>query len=148
MPVKALNRRLAEGWAEEYDGLAPVGSLWKELREQIYRLINSPIEWRGPHLSEEETREVLNRFANEVSERLGLLVRQRIRFERVLKWQNAYGFSGQGSTFSRARFISSDIYMTAAPIPDATPSPDGNSFLREVIKAVEDAASTCKVTLR
>jgi len=145
--VKALNRRLAEGWAEEYDGLAPVGSLWKELREQVYRLINSPIEWRGPRLTDEETREVLNRFANEVSERLGILVRQRIRFERVQKWQTAYSFSGLGSTFSRARFISSDIYMTAAPIPDATPSPDGNSFLREVIRAVEDAASTCKATL-
>ena len=146
--VKALNRRLAEGWAEEYEGLAPVGSLWKELREQIYRLINSPIEWRGPQLSEEDTREVLSRFTNEVSERLGVLVRRRIRFERVQKWQSAYGLSGPGSTFSRARSISSEIYMTAAPIPDATPSPDGNSFLREVILAVEEAAVACEVTLR
>jgi hypothetical protein len=41
------------------------------------------------------------------------------------------GFGG-GSTFRRARLISSEVYDRAAPIPTVTPSPDQNSFPHEV----------------
>jgi hypothetical protein len=40
----------------------------------------------------------------------------------------------------RARIIGDEIYEPAAPVPDVTPSPDRNSFLREVIAEVEGAA--------
>ena len=148
--VKALNRRLAEGWAEEYISLAPIADLWTDLREQIYRVIQNPVEWQGrPVLElEDEARRIIDLFANQISSRLGTLVRRRIRTDRIQKWQSAYGLSGRGSTFTRARVISSDIYETAAPIPDAIPSPDGNIFFREVIQAVDEAATECNVTMR
>jgi hypothetical protein len=42
----------------------------------------------------------------------------------------------------RARIVGGEIYEPAVPIPDMTPSPDRNQFLREVIAefqaAVED----------
>jgi hypothetical protein len=39
-----------------------------------------------------------------------------------------------------ARIIGNEIYVPAAPIPDVTPSPDHNQFLRKVITEVEGAA--------
>ena len=41
----------------------------------------------------------------------------------------------------RARIIAKEIYDKAAPVPDLTPSPDQNKFLREVLALVE---ATCK----
>ena len=58
--VKALNRRLAEGWAEEYGGLAPIAGLWKELREQIYILIKNPLGWGGTQASDDEKQQILD----------------------------------------------------------------------------------------
>ena len=145
--VKALNRRIAEGWAEEYETLAPVGNLWGNLREQIYKLIKSPIGWKGSPLNDDEAQKILNYFANQVSGRLEVIVRRRIRLEMIQKWQDAIRFSGPGSTFVRARTISNDIYMMAAPIPAVTPSPDQNAFYREVIHAVDEAAIECNVTM-
>ena len=40
----------------------------------------------------------------------------------------------------RARIIGDEIYEPAAPVPDVTPSPDRNQFLRQVITEVENAA--------
>ncbi len=47
---------------------------------------------------------------------------------------------GRGSTFVRAGIIGDDIYEPAAPVPDVTPSPDRNLFLREVVDDVETVA--------
>lgn len=44
---------------------------------------------------------------------------------------------GKGSTFVRAEIIAKEIYDKAAPVPDLTPSPDRNKFLREVLALVE-----------
>jgi hypothetical protein len=59
--------------------------------------------------------------------------------ERAAQWQDAYDKHGTGSTFERARIIGDEIYEPAAPVPDDTPSPDRNQFLREVITEVETA---------
>ena len=43
--VKALSRRLATGWADEYDTLRPIADLRKELVERIYVFVQSPLRW-------------------------------------------------------------------------------------------------------
>jgi len=53
------------------------------------------------------------------------------------EWQSAFNQSGRGSSYIRASIISERIYERAAPIPDAIPSPDRNSFLHDVATLVE-----------
>jgi hypothetical protein len=67
--------------------------------------------------------------------------------ERIQVWERAYRESGRGSTFVRARIIANDIYEPAAPVPDVTPSPDRNQFLREVVAEVEAAAQEVEARL-
>ena len=64
-----------------------------------------------------------------------------------MPWADAYDKRGTGSTFVRARIISDEIYESAAPVPDATPFPDRNQFLREIIAEVKQAADETKAVL-
>ena len=45
--VKALNRRFAEGTADQYDTLRPVSDLREKLKDEIYRTVASPRGWTG-----------------------------------------------------------------------------------------------------
>ena len=90
--------------------------------------------------TEEEKQNTYDALADEISGNLLELSTRRLRHECIGKWQDAYREHGPMSTFSRARIIGDQIYRPAAPVPDATPSPDHNQFLREVINIVETAA--------
>lgn len=127
--VKALTRRLALGWADEYDTLKPVADLHRNLQNDIYVLIQSPMKWDGPEPGDDEKQSVFDRLAEAISARALELVTRRMRQERVPDWQRAYNCRGVGSSFSRAAIIDNDIYDRAAPIPDIAPSPDRNAFL-------------------
>jgi len=145
--VKALSRRLALGWADEYDTLKPVADLHRNLLNDIYVFIQSPVRWDGPEPDDDEKQSVFDRLAEAISSRALELVTRRIRQERIEQWQQAYNCRGLGSSFTRASIIDSDIYDRAAPIPDVAPSPDRNAFLHEVIAAVDEAASVLEVQL-
>ena len=54
--VKALSRRLALGWADEYDTLRPVADLRKELVERIYIFVQNPLRWQGREPSDDQNR--------------------------------------------------------------------------------------------
>ena len=73
--------------------------------------------------------------------RLLELASRRVWRDRASEWQSAFDKRGTGSTFVRARIIDEDIYVPAAPVPDVTPSPDRNQFLRDVVAEVEAAAA-------
>ena len=138
--VKALNRRVAEGWADEYDTLRPVADLGKELKEQIYVFLQNPLRWDGPQPSDEEKQSKYDELADNISERVLELATRRVRREPAGKWIEAYSKWGRGSTFDRARIIGDEIYTPGVPVPDVTPSPDRNKFLHEVVAEVEDVA--------
>ena len=146
--IKALSRRFAEGFADEYDTLKPVGELKRELDEQIYRMLQQPVSWEGPEPTDEDKQQVIDALANAISIEVTDLASRRLRAERQTAWRDAFAQSGAGSTFVRARIISTDVYDRAAPVPTVTPSPDQNSFLHEVAAAVEKVASELGVTLR
>jgi hypothetical protein len=139
--VKALSRRLATGWADEYDTLRPIADLRKELVERIYVFVQSPLRWDGPEPADDQKQACFDAFADNLSRRLLDVCTRRVWHERAEQWQDAYDRHGSGSTFVRARIIGDDIYEPAAPVPDATPSPDRNQFLREVTAEVAKAAS-------
>ena len=137
--IKALSRRLAAMGKDEYDSLRPVADLRQELRDRIYIFIQNPLRWEGPEPSEEDRQIEYDAFADSLSRRLLALSTRRVWCEPINIWERAYHESGRGSTFVRARIIGNDIYEPAAPVPDVTPSPDRNQFLRKVVAEVEAA---------
>ena len=141
--VKALNRRLAAMGEDEYDSLKPVADLRTDLAERIYTFIQNPLSWDGPDPTDEERQSFYDAFADNLNKRVRELSTRRVWRERSIDWERAYYMSGRGSTFVRANVIGNEIYQRAAPIPDVTPSPDRNQFLREVVAEVK--ASTKEV---
>ncbi len=146
--VKALTRRLAEGWADEYDTLRPIADLFRNLQDDIYVFIQSPLKWDGREPQDEQKQDLFDRFAQSISKKALDLATRRLRDEHVPQWQEAYARRGTGSTFVRAAIIKDDIYERAAPIPDVAPSPDRNQFLHNVIALVDEAAREAAVTLQ
>ena len=138
--VKALSRRFAMGWADEYDTLRPVADLRKELVERIYVFVQNPLRWEGSEPADDQKQDCFDAFADNLGRRLLDVCTRRLRYERTVQWQDAYHKRGTGSTFVRARIIGDEIYEPAAPVPDIMPSPDRNQFLREIIAEVDKAA--------
>jgi energy-coupling factor transporter ATP-binding protein EcfA2 len=145
--VKALTRRLALGWADEYDTLKPVADLHRNIQNDIYVFIQSPVKWDGPEPDDDEKQQIFDHLAEAISSRALELVARRIRQERTEEWQEAYNCRGRGSSYSRATIIDTQIYDRAAPVPDVAPSLDRNAFLHEVIALVDAAAATLDVAL-
>ena len=139
--VKALSRRLANGWSDQYDNLMPVSDLHKQLGELIYVTIQEPIRWEGDEPDEDSKQQTYDDFSSTLTGRLLELATRRVWIERADEWQEAFNQTGKGSTFVRAEIIAEGIYDKAAPVPDLTPSPDRNKFLHEVLALVE---ATCK----
>ncbi len=146
--VRALSRRLATGWADEYDSLRPVADLRKELVESMYRFFQSPIAWDGASLSDDQKQEAYDKLADISAKRLLELATRRVWHTRMTQWQSAYSEAGTGSSFRRARIIGEQIVESAAPVPDSTPSPDRNQFLHDVVKEVEAATEEAGARLR
>ena len=146
--VKALSRRLGTGMADEYDTLKPVADLRKELQERIYVFLQNPLRWAGPEPTEDQKQDTFDAFADNLGRLLLEVCTRRVWNERAVQWQDAYYKRGTGSTFERARIIGNQIYEPAAPVPDATPSPDRNQFLREIVSAVEQATAETNAVLK
>ena len=45
--VKALNRRFAQQTADRYDTLRPVSDLRELLQDEVYKTLESPLDWTG-----------------------------------------------------------------------------------------------------
>ena len=139
--VKALSRRLAEGWSDEYDNLKPVADMRYQLQMQVYLMLQRPERWSGGEPSEDERQATLDALSNAVTNRLVELTKRRLRDEVRAGWQEAYLQKGPGSTFVRAKIIASEVYDRGAPIPGVSASPDQNRFLRDVAAAVDEVVS-------
>jgi hypothetical protein len=143
--VKALTRRLAEGWADEYDTLKPVADLHLLLQQELYKAIQSPRKWEGRPPSDDEKQASFDLFVNRLSGDIMSISARRVRFEPIALWQDAYNQTGRGSSFVRASIIADRIYAPAAPV---MPVPDRAVFLKEIMEAVETAAAECSAELR
>lgn len=146
--VRALSRRLAGGWSDEYDTLRPVADLRKELVDKMYVFFQTPVAWEGPAPSDDERQAAFDRLADVAAKRLLDVATRRVWHERMPEWQSAFNEHGSGSSFRRARIIGERIVEPAAPVPDVTPSPDRNQFLHLVVAEVEDAAKESGAVLR
>ncbi|WP_092808389.1 hypothetical protein [Rhodococcus globerulus] len=138
--VKALSRRLAEGWGDEYDDLKPVADLRNSLQIQIYLLFQRPLRWQGGEPSAPEKQAQMDAVMNAVTKKLVALSQRRLRDDAQRGWQGAYSQSGPGSTFERSKIIASDVYGARVPIPSVSASPDQNRFLKDVAAVLDEIA--------
>ncbi|MGH9451630.1 MAG: hypothetical protein ACRD11_14015 [Terriglobia bacterium] len=148
--IRALTRRLAEGWQDHYLDLRPISDLSKDLQEKIYMFIQGPTGWKGPEPADEIKQNIFDSLATAVAASVLDIVTRRISVERTSDWQRAFDQRGSGSSYARAAVIQNEIYSKAAPIPNIAPLPENqrNEFLREVLSAVEAVAKQLNVQLK
>lgn len=145
--VKALTRRLAEGWSDEYDSLKPVADLRYNLQRQVYLMLQRPVRWEHGEPSDDEKQTIIDAMSNSVTNKLVELSKRRLGEDVRLAWQEAYAQRGPGSTFVRARIIANDVYDRGAPVPTVSASPDQNRFLKDVARVVSQVAEEFDVVL-
>lgn len=139
--VKALTRRFAYQWEDQYDDLRPVADLIALLSERLARFMDTPREWKPLNPPDHARDAAVESIAQEVYSRLHALIKDRLFHDQVHAWGTAYAYRGEGSTKLRARDIR-NIYETAAPIPGETPSSEANQFLDVVRDLFRDAVKT------
>ena len=136
--IKALSRRLANGWDDEYDNLRPVADLLSRLQEEASKWLDHPAGWSRLPKNDDEREAALDRIRRAVFARLSELTKQRLREDQVASWRMAYDYSGTGSTVLRARTID-DIQQHAAPQFSAAMSLDARDFLAKLYVILREA---------
>jgi hypothetical protein len=139
--VKALSRRFANDWGDEYDNLRPASDLIGRLQEEISRWLDTPASWTRLPLSDEERMTALNPVRGAVFAALHELVKARLADSHRVDWLGAYNQSGYGSGVRRAAEIRR-IYETSAPPISSAMNPQARTFLNEVIGIVKGAVET------
>jgi hypothetical protein len=136
--VKALSRRFANAWGDEYDNLRPASDLIGRLQEEISRWLDSPADWTRAPVDEDERMAALNPVRSGVFNALHELVKDRLSDQHRSDWMNAYTDSGYGSGSRRANVIRR-IYEDSAPPISSAMKPQARAFLIGVIGIVKDA---------
>jgi hypothetical protein len=136
--VKALSRRLANGWTDEYDTLTPVADLLARLQEEASKWLDRPAGWTRQPKDEGEHEAALDQIRRAVFARLYELTKRRLRDDQVAAWRVAYDHSGTGSAVRRAQTID-DIHRTAAPNISAAMSQDAREFLTKLYTILREA---------
>ena len=137
--VKALCRRIANLWANEYNDLKPVADLIRELQGSISKWLSNPEGWTRLPEDEQEAQAAINAIRQKIFIRVHLLAERRLIGSHLSEWQSAFGFSGAGSSFDRAR-VMGGIYDSAAPhISYMAMDPGAERFLDEIVQIVSDA---------
>jgi hypothetical protein len=134
--VRALSRRFANDWSDEYDTLRPASDLIGRLQEEISRWLESPARWTRTPRDDSEREAALNPVRAAVFAALHNLVKKRLGERHRSDWQTAYTQSGRGSGLRRAGEIRRIYEETAPPISSAM-QPLAREFLTEVINIVK-----------
>ena len=145
--VKALTRRLGEGWDDQYDDLRPVADLRYQLQRQIWLMLQRPVRWEGGEPDDDQRVAIIDQISNAVTQRLFDLTSRRLKEDVQNAWLEAYAQRGTGSTFVRAGIIADKVYGRGAPIPTVAASRDQNSFLADVAALVVGVADELDLEL-
>ena len=136
--VKALCRRIANRWDDEYNGLRPVADLVRQLQNSISLWLDHPAGWTRVPTDEDEGQASINEIRRGVSIRIHSLSEERLIASHGRGWRTAFGFSGTGSSRERALEMSR-IYEGAAPSISSNPDERAQEFLNQIILIVADA---------
>jgi hypothetical protein len=136
--IKALSRRLANDWGDEYDDLTPVADLLALLQQEASKWLERPADWRSVPKSDDEREAALDRIRQAVFSRMFDLVTRRLKNDQVANWRRAYDFSGRGSAALRASVIDG-IHHNAAPHMSAAMTEDARQFLASLYVILQEA---------
>lgn len=136
--IKALSRRLASRWADEYDNLTPVADLLARLQEEASKWLDRPADWTRPPHTDEERELALDRVRRTVFARLYDLTKTRLTDDQVASWREAFDHSGPGSAMRRAHTIET-IHDVAAPRISAAMTADARLFLSRLHEILREA---------
>ena len=139
--VKALCRRIANLWDNEYGSLRPVANLVRQLQESISLWLNDPAGWTRRPADDGEGRAAIDQIRQEIFGGIHALAERRLIRSHPGDWQAAYGFRGAGSSFKRADRMA-HIYETAAPSISSIMDSSTQAFLDEVVKIVRTAVES------
>lgn len=146
--MKALSRRLANGWGDEYDTLTPVADLLARLQEEASKWLDNPAGWEADTGDERQREMSLDRIRQSVFARLQQLTNRRIKEDQAATWRTAYGQSGPGSGARRARIIN-EIHDSAAPHMSAAMQEQARLFLSNLYsilqEAIDEAGGQCRL---
>ncbi len=135
--IKALNRRFAEEWDNEYDNLRPAADVLARLQEGVSHWLDSQSE-DTLNQSTEERNSAYSAIRQHVSRRLHDWIIARMSYESLADWQDAYEHRGAGSTFIRAKDIAA-IYEATAPTIRATMTMQAREFRSALRQIVQEA---------
>jgi hypothetical protein len=144
--VRALSRRLSEGWDDHYDTLDPIGDLVRELTESLRRFLDTPLRWTAGEPDEETKVSIVAERARSISTSVIELARERIWNTRRREWGSAYAERGYGSASRRARIIRDDVYAPGVPIP--SDDAETQAFLDAVRRIVGEATRHAGTSLQ
>jgi len=136
--IKALSRRLASRWSDEYLNLTPVADLLARLQEEASKWLDRPSGWERTPENEDERELALDRIRRAVFGRLSDLTKRRLTDDQVANWRVAFDESGQGSAARRARTIEA-IHENAAPRISAAMSSEARQFLNSLHEILHSA---------
>ena len=136
--IKALCRRIANMSEEEYSGLRPVADLVRELQDSVSQWLDHPAGWTRHPADEDEGQAVINQIRQKVYADIHVLAERRLLADHRRGWRTAFGFSGPGSSFERAKEMGR-IYDAAAPSISSVMDAATQEFLDQVIRIVGDA---------
>ena len=137
--VKALCRRIANLWADEYNGLRPVADLVRQLQTCISLWLDNPAGWTRQPKDEDEKRAAINEIRRKVYVSIHILAEQRLLSAHRAGWRAAFAFSGRGSGNERAKEMAR-IYDVAAPsVTSLMDDTQTQEFLNQVTQIVKEA---------
>ena len=113
--MKALTRRLAEGWADEHSYLAPVAQFRTEIETNIFRALSKPDQWTTNGADQDEKDQVIQRIAAELRSKFRDLAHHRIAATKRSSWYDAFLQAGTGSARLRAAIIESGVIDQGSP---------------------------------
>ena len=136
--IKALCRRIANLWGNDYNGLRPVADFVKQLQSSISLWLDNPSGWTKQPEDDDERQSAIDEIRREIYARLHVLAEQRLVANNLPSWQTAFAFSGTGSSYLRAGQMA-QIHEAAAPSIASIMDSDTQAFLDEIIQIVGES---------
>ncbi len=136
--IKALSRRLANGWSDEYDNLAPIADLLSCLQQVASNWLEQPADWSPMPSNEEEREGALDKIRQAVFSRMFELATRRLKDDQVTNWRMACDYIGRVSAARRAGVIN-EIRDAAAPHISPAMTHDAREFLAGLYLILREA---------
>jgi GTPase Era involved in 16S rRNA processing len=140
--IKAMTLRYAEGRFDDF-WLRPIDTLISKTRNRLTRFLESPLEWEGDQLSDDEKAVIIDRMKQLVDKSLTELSKSRLWKIPQPQWQDAYRPSGPGSTFQRKPLVRS-IFQHQVPVMESVSDRWAQAWVDEIKSVVLEALDLIK----